>query len=88
MNAVLCSQNGCGPCAFAARDLTEAGFEFETRNVRTDENAAQELIALYAAHRPGLVPTTPVAVIGSEVFFGPVELHQHIRLLARATIAA
>ncbi|MDO2981386.1 MULTISPECIES: glutaredoxin family protein [Mycobacteriaceae] len=89
MTTTLYTQPGCGACIFAAKDLTKAGIDYVTRDVRTDEAARDELLALYAAHRDsGEHPQTPVIVIDGTPFFGPVELHAYLRQLARASTAA
>ncbi|MDO3110450.1 glutaredoxin family protein [Mycobacteroides abscessus] len=82
--ATLFTQPGCGACVFAARDLDAAGIEYVARDVRTDADAATELVAMFAVRHPGRIPTTPVAVIGGETLFGAGEIHQHIRDMARA----
>lgn len=87
MTAQFYTQPGCGACVFAARDLDRAGIEYTSRDVRTDPNATQELVDLYAVRHPGKVPTTPVAVTDTEVLFGAGEIHQFIRDLARAAAA-
>ncbi|WP_236737368.1 glutaredoxin family protein [Mycolicibacterium llatzerense] len=84
LTATLFTQTGCGACVFAARDLDTAGIEYEVRDVRTDPDAAAELVALFAVRHPGRIPTTPVVVIGGEVLFGAGEIHQYIRQLTRA----
>jgi glutaredoxin-like protein NrdH len=88
MHAVLLSQPNCAACTFAAKDLTKSGITFTVNDIRTDAEARDQLLALYAARRPvGERPQTPVTVIGHQVFFGPVELHQHLRDLAKAVAA-
>lgn len=89
MTITLYTQPGCGACIFAAKDLTKASIDFVTRDVRTDPEARDELLALYAEHRDsGEHPQTPVTVIDGQPFFGPVELHAHLRELTRAATAA
>lgn len=84
MTATLYTATGCGPCASAARALGMAGIDFEVRDVRVDAAAEEAVIAMYAQLRPGRAPSAPVAVIGGNVCFGVVEIHQHIRQLTRA----
>lgn len=89
MTTTLYTQPGCGACIFAAKDLTKAGIDYVTRDVRADDAAAEEVRQLYAAHRDsGEHPQTPVIVIDGTPFFGPVELHAHLRELVRAADAA
>lgn len=40
------SQPGCGPCVAVTRHLRKSGVGFEVRDVRQDEQAAQEVAAL------------------------------------------
>ncbi|CPR93656.1 glutaredoxin family protein [Mycobacteroides abscessus] len=83
MNAILFTQPGCGACVFVAKDLDAAGIEFVARDVRTDADAAAELVAMFSVRHPGRIPTTPVVVTDTEMLFGAGEIHQHIRNLAR-----
>lgn len=88
MTVTLYTQPGCGGCIFAAKDLTKAGVPFTERNVRTDPDAAETVRQLYQEHREaGVVPETPVIMLGDEVFFGAVELHAYLRGLVRETAA-
>lgn len=87
VTATLYTATGCGPCRFAARDLDTAGIEYEVRDVRLDADAEEDVIALYARLRPGMVPSAPVAVLGGETLFGATEIHQHIRDMAKAVAA-
>lgn len=87
MIATLFTATGCGPCASAARALDMAGIDYQARDVRLDADAERAVVAMYAQLRPGMAPSAPVAVIGSEVCFGVVEIHQTIRDLARAAAA-
>lgn len=85
MTTTLYTQPACGGCTFAAKDLVKAGIDFVSRDVRTDDAARDELLRLYAEHRSeGEHPQTPVTVIDGAPFFGPVELHAHLRAQTKA----
>lgn len=43
---IVYSQPGCGPCIAVTRHLRKAGVGFEVRDVRQDEQAAEEVAAL------------------------------------------
>ena len=43
---IVYSQPGCGPCIAVTRHLSKAGVGFEVRDVRQDEQAAEEVAAL------------------------------------------
>ena len=43
---IVYSQPGCGPCIAVTRHLRKAGVGFQVRDVRQDEQAAQEVARL------------------------------------------
>jgi glutaredoxin len=65
------TQPSCGACIFVERAIAAAGLHATYRDVREDESAAEMLVQLFAAHRPGERPRTPLTVVDGEVFFGP-----------------
>lgn len=77
------SQPNCGACVFVSKAIAAAGLHATYRDVRQDEAAAEMLVQLFAAHRPGEHPRTPVTVIDGEVFFGP-GVRDHLRSRSRA----
>lgn len=58
------SQPDCPPCEITKKFLTEYGFFFEVKNIKTDHKAKKELIQKYNSF------TTPTIIIGDNVITG------------------
>lgn len=58
------TQPECPPCEITKRFLTEYGFSFEIKNIKTDHKARKELIETYQSY------STPTIVIGDTVITG------------------
>ncbi|MED3574437.1 glutaredoxin family protein [Cytobacillus praedii] len=63
-NITVYTQPDCPPCEITKRFLTEYGFSFEVKNIKTDQKARMELIETYQSY------STPTIVIGAKVIFG------------------
>lgn len=57
---------GCGFCAILERGLSNAGVEFERRNIWEDSEAAEFVRAMNRGHE-----TVPTVVIGTDVYSNP-----------------
>ena len=58
------SQPDCPPCEITKKFLTEYGFPFEVKNIKTDHKAKKELIQKYNSY------TTPTIIIEDTVITG------------------
>ncbi|MBU8877635.1 glutaredoxin family protein [Bacillus sp. FJAT-29790] len=58
------TQPDCPPCDITKRFLSEYGFSFETKNIKTDHKAKKELIEKYQSY------STPTIVIGDTIITG------------------
>lgn len=58
------TQPDCPPCEITKRFLTEYGFSYEVKNIKTDQKARMELIETYQSY------STPTIVIGEKVITG------------------
>ncbi|KOP81904.1 glutaredoxin family protein [Cytobacillus solani] len=58
------TQPDCPPCEITKRFLTEYGFSYEVKNIKTDQKARMELIETYQSY------STPTIVIGEQVITG------------------
>lgn len=58
------SQPDCPPCEITKNFLTSYGFNFEVKNIKTDNKAKKELIQKYNSY------TTPTIIIGDTVITG------------------
>ncbi|MGN7398657.1 glutaredoxin family protein [Cytobacillus praedii] len=63
-NITVYTQPDCPPCEITKRFLTEYGFSFEVKNIKTDQKARMELIETYQSY------STPTIVIGEKVITG------------------
>lgn len=63
-NITVYTQPDCPPCEITKRFLTEYGFSFEVKNIKTDQKARMELIETYQSY------STPTIVIGEQVITG------------------
>ena len=63
-NIIVYTQPDCPPCEITKRFLTEYGFSFEVKNIKTDQKARMELIETYQSY------STPTIVIGEKVITG------------------
>ncbi|WP_102271623.1 glutaredoxin family protein [Cytobacillus massiliigabonensis] len=61
---ILYTQPDCPPCEITKRFLTEYGFSYEARNIKTDQKARKELIETYQSY------STPTIVIEDTVITG------------------
>lgn len=58
------TQPECPPCEITKRFLTEYGFSFEEKNIKTNQKARNELIQKYQAY------STPTTIIGDTIITG------------------
>lgn len=58
------TQPDCPPCEITKRFLTEYGFSYEVKNIKTDQKARMELIETYQSY------STPTIIIGEKVITG------------------
>lgn len=58
------TQPECPPCEITKRFLTEYGFSYEVKNIKTDQKARKELIETYQSY------STPTIIIGETVITG------------------
>ncbi|MED3552373.1 glutaredoxin family protein [Cytobacillus praedii] len=63
-NIIVYTQPDCPPCEITKRFLTEYGFSFEVKNIKTDQKARMELIETYQSY------STPTIIIGEKVITG------------------
>lgn len=91
LSAVVFSKPGCGPCLWVKKTLEQYGVPYVERDVTADPAAEATLRMLYAGHRPGQHPATPVTLLatpeGATTVFGP-DIRSHLRRFTRATDAA
>lgn len=83
---VVYSQPKCPACVFVERSIAAAGLSADYRDVREDEAAAEMLVQLFAAHRPGERPRTPVAVVDGTPYFGTT-VRDRLRSVNRSAAA-
>ncbi|MEP9391113.1 glutaredoxin domain-containing protein [Gordonia sp. VNK1] len=67
---IVLTQPNCGACKFVEKSIDAAGLDASYRDVREDADAAEMLVELFAAHKPGEHPRTPVAVVDGTPYFG------------------
>ncbi len=58
------TQPDCPPCEITKKFLTEYGFSYETKNIKTDKKAHMELVKKYGSY------STPTIVIDDTVITG------------------
>ncbi|MDQ0270666.1 glutaredoxin family protein [Cytobacillus purgationiresistens] len=58
------TQPECPPCEITKKFLTEYGFEFELKNIKTDKKAHKELTETYQSY------STPTIIIDDQVITG------------------
>ncbi|CPT03778.1 glutaredoxin family protein [Mycobacteroides abscessus] len=91
LSAVVFTKPGCGPCLWVKKSLEQYGVPYTDRDVTTDPAAEATLRSLYAGHRPGQHPATPVTLLatpdGAMTVFGP-DIRKHLRDATRAVDAA
>jgi glutaredoxin len=63
MNITVYTQNGCRPCGELKSFLEEEGYTFELKNISTNKDYKEEVVALGAM-------ATPVTVVDEKVFMG------------------
>lgn len=64
LNIILYTQPDCPPCEITKAFLNEHGIQYETKNIKTDSNARNELIDKHQSF------STPTIVIGDKVIAG------------------
>lgn len=64
MNIILYTQPDCPPCEITKTFLNEHSIQYETKNIKTDSTARNELIDKYQSF------STPTIVIGDKVITG------------------
>lgn len=80
---VVYTQANCGACVFVAKAIDAAGLPAAYRDVREDPAAAEMLVQLFDAYKPGERPRTPVAVVDGTPYFG-TSLRDYLRSRGRA----
>ncbi|ORA27395.1 glutaredoxin family protein [Mycobacterium aquaticum] len=90
LSAIVYSKPSCAPCLWVKRTLEQHGVPFTELDVTEDAAAEQTVRDLYASHRPGQMPATPVTLLSTQegvlTVFG-ADIRGHLRAAVASAAA-